>query len=265
MLALIFAAPAAILSAAPSAKLAEAAHALSVGRTSQARAMVGDAIGEGASGEPVDRLLADLAFAERKYDQALVRYEALYAAHPKEGRLAEQAGLAALHVRQVGKATAILGRATTLQGSTWRSWNAGGVLADFRADWEAADEAYRQAANRAPGEAAVANNQGWSMMLRGRWRDALPVLEKAKALDPKSDRIAANAELARTAIAEDLPQRRAGETNEAFAARLNDAGVIARLQGDRKRAVAAFTQALEARSSWFERAANNLAQVESKP
>ena len=70
--------------------------------------------------------------------------------------------------------------------------------------------------------------------------------------------MANNVELARAALAADLPQRRPGESEDDWAMRLNDAGVVARLQGDRARAVAAFARAIEARGSWYERAANNL-------
>jgi len=56
-----------------------------------------------------------------------------------------------------------------------------------------------------------------------------------------------------------LPRRKPGEADSDWAARLNDAGVAAEALGDRKRAIAAFTQALEASGSWYERAANNLA------
>jgi hypothetical protein len=38
--------------------------------------------------------------------------------------------------------------------------------------------------------------------------------------------------------------------------------VLAMASGDRQRATAAFARALEARSQWFDRAANNLATVE---
>ena len=51
----------------------------------------------------------------------------------------------------------------------------------------------------------------------------------------------------------------AGESDADWAARLNDAGVIAKVQGNNKKAVAAFTQAIEARSQYYARAANNLA------
>ena len=98
--------------------------------------------------------------------------------------------------------------------------------------------------------------------MRGEWQDALPLLERAAALDPKARRIADNLELARAALAEDLPRRRPGESDADWAARLNDAGILAAAGGQRQRAIAAFTQAIEASSQWFERAANNLALVE---
>ena len=78
----------------------------------------------------------------------------------------------------------------------------------------------------------------------------------------KSERIAHNLELARAAVSEDLPARRPGESDTDWAARLNDAGVIAKVRGDHRKAKAAFAQAVEVRSDYYERAANNLVQVE---
>jgi tetratricopeptide (TPR) repeat protein len=115
----------------------------------------------------------------------------------------------------------------------------------------------------APRSPEVANNSGWSLLARGQWHEAIPPLEQAAALDPSSKRIAANLELARAALADGLPERRRGESAADWAARLNDAGMVARLRGDRKRAIAAFARAIEARTDWFERAANNLAATES--
>ena len=260
---LLFAVQAAVATAQPQPGLNEAAHAIAVGRLDQARTMVNAAVAQGVQGDPLDRVLADLAFAERNYAAALPRFEALILAHPGEGSLAEKAGIAALHLNQRAKATALLTKAISLPGATWRAWNARGVAADYAADWPTADRSYQRAAELAPNEGQVANNLGWSLLMRGRWQDALAPLERAARLNPKSQRIADNLELARAAVAEDLPKRRAGESDISWASRLNDAGVVAQLRGDRKRAVAAFTQALEARSQWFERAANNLSLAEA--
>jgi Flp pilus assembly protein TadD len=104
----------------------------------------------------------------------------------------------------------------------------------------------------------VINNQGWSMLLRGDWASAIPLFEQAVLLDGKSRRIADNLELARAALSADLPKRRADEDGHDWAARLNDAGVAAEMLGQKKRAVAAFTQALDASPIWYDRASNNL-------
>jgi Flp pilus assembly protein TadD len=248
----------------PTQPLDEAAHAIASGRLDQARIMIGNAIKAGAQSGRVERLLADLAFESGDCRQALARYEALLAANPADPQPAERAGICAARIGEIARAATLLERATALPAASWRAWSARGVTADHRGDWQAADRFYARAAELAPDRADVTNNQGWSRMLRGDWAEALVLLERAAALDPASRRIADNLELARAALAEELPRRRDGEGDSDWAARLNDAGVVARLRGENRRAVAAFAQAIEARSLWFERAANNLALVEGR-
>jgi Flp pilus assembly protein TadD len=155
----------------------------------------------------------------------------------------------------------MLDRATRQPGAGWRAWNGRGVAADRQGRWEEADAAYARAAELDPARAEVANNQGWSLMLRGRWQEAAAAFERASAINSKLPRLANNLELARAAVAADLPQRMNGESDEAYSARLNDAGVVAAGAGQTKRAEAAFAQALEVRSRWYARAADNLAAL----
>lgn len=263
MLALWIAVVLATTASAPADPIAEAQHAIAAGRIDQAKAMTAEALAKGSSGDQIDRLLADLAFASGNNSQALARFEALQTQHPSEPLLAERAGIAALRLRETAKAAWYLKRATALPGASWRAWNGLGVAADWQSDWETADDCYAKAAKLSPGNAQVANNRGWSLLLRGRWKDAIEPLENAAARDPSSKRIADNLELARAAEADQLPRRRKGERAADWAARLNDAAVVAKLRGDRKRAVAGFAQAIEARSNWFERAANNLAAIDA--
>ncbi|MBA3511804.1 tetratricopeptide repeat protein [Sphingomonas sp.] len=260
MLSLLLAA--AVASASPPANpLSEAAHAIDAGRLEQARKMIANAVAAGTTGPHVERLLADLAYKSGRNAEALARYQALLAKMPSDALLAERAGIAAL--KSGDKAAAgLLARATASPAASWRAWNARGVAADLKHDWADADAAYSEAASRAPEQAEVQNNRGWSKLLRGDWSQGLKLLKKAAKLDPRSTRIANNLELARTALAEDLPRRRAGESSADWAARLNDAGVAARLRGDKARAIAAFARAIEARDIWYERAANNLAIAE---
>lgn len=241
--------------------LSEAGNAIAAGRLDQAKEMLGAAVAAGAKGDPVDRLLADLAFARGENMQALALYQALLVVHPDEALLLQRGGIAALRLGQVTLATGLLDRATRAPGAGWRAWNGRGVAADREGRWDEADSAYDRAASLAPERAEVANNRGWSMMLRGRWAEALAEFDRAITLDPKLPRLANNRELAAAALSVALPQRMAQENDEQFAARLNDAGVVAAASGDRKRAEAAFAQAIALKSRWFGLAADNLAAL----
>jgi tetratricopeptide (TPR) repeat protein len=245
-------------------RITEAQHAISVGRLDQARAMISKSIAQGGQGEAVDRLLAELAYAEGKSEEALERYKLLLGRHPTDVRLAERAAISALKAGNIGLAKGLADHATSLPKASWRAWNARGVAADLNGDFEAADVAYERALALAPDRAEVLTNVGWSKLLRGDWNGAIAPLEQAAELMPSSARAANNLELARAALANHLPQRRPGESDDDWAARLNDAGVAARLRGENARAVAAFSQAIEARTSWYARAANNLSAVSGK-
>lgn len=261
MIALI---AAAFLAAQPVPGLGDAVQAMQAGRLSQARLILDVAVKAGAQGEEVDRLFAELAFRNGAWSEAVARYERLAALHPDETLNFERTGIAAFRLGDMARAAAALTAATALPDASWRAWNARGALADLQRDWDGADLAYGRAVELAPGRPETLNNLGWSLLLRGDWAEALPLLEQAANADPASRKIADNLELARAAVAEDLPRRKPGESDSDWAARLNDAGVLAASAGDRPRAIAAFAQAIEASSQWFERAANNLAVVEGR-
>jgi tetratricopeptide (TPR) repeat protein len=185
-------------------------------------------------------------------------YQRLVASPGKRRIDCEKGAISALQIERFDDGKPLVECAVAPATASWRAWNARGVLADSQHAWATADDSYQRALKLAPNEARVINNQGWSMLLRGDWAAAVPLFQKAVALDKDSERIANNLELAKTALAADLPRRRPGEANEDWAARLNDAGVAAELLGDNHRAVAAFTQALDASPVWYDRASNNL-------
>lgn len=244
--------------------LQDARQAVAAGRLDQAKLMIGKAVAAGTTGPEMDQALADLAYAEGNYSEALVRYQQLLTAAPRDAMLLERIAIAAFKTNDLNRATEFIERATSVPGATWRSWNARGVIADFQHDWIKADAAYEKAWEISPDHAEVATNQGWSRILRGDWTAAITYLERATRIDPASARGRNNLELARAAVSAELPARQPGEDDDAWAARLNDAGVAARLLGDNKRAIAAFSQALEASGTWYRRAANNLHALSSR-
>lgn len=244
-----------------SAQLAEAANALAQGRTLQARTMLGEAVRLGARGDAVDRLLADLDFAEGRYEQALTRATMLLLGHPDDLILLERAGLSALALGQNREGAAYLERAERLGTTRWRTYNGLGVAHDRRGAWGSASRAYDRAAALEPAAAEIANNRGWSLLLQGRWEEAVGALTQAVGIDGENPLYRANLDLALVALDDDLPRRREGESDADFAARLNDAGVVAAAQGLRRKAIAAFTRAIEANSQYYERAADNLERM----
>lgn len=251
-------APAPASAASAPQLLEDASHALHVNRLDQASLMIARAIAAGASGRQLDRVLADLAYARGNYSEALARYQMLLKLAPQDQSLIEPAAIAALKLGQVDRASLLLSSAMSPPATSWRLWNARGVVADLKRDWRKADDCYEQASMLAPYEAEPVNNHGWSLVLRGKWSEALVFFEKAIALDPKLARAANNLELVRTVVAAELPPREPGESDAAWAARLNDAGVAAALLGNKDRAKAAFTQAIDVSGTWYKRAADNL-------
>jgi Flp pilus assembly protein TadD len=241
---------------------AEIDRAIAMHRLDQARMMIAAAVGAGAQGAAVERPLAALAFAAGRNEEALARTIALLRDVPDDPILLEQATLAAMRMGATDEAAKFAKRAARQETASWRVWNALGVIADEARDWDAADHAFARAAVLAPGRYEIANNRGWSLLLRGDWDAAASVLAKAAALAPDSVRTANNLDLARMGLAGDLPARGAGETSADYAARLNDAGVAAQARGDSKKARAAFAQAIHASGQYYARAGANLAAVE---
>lgn len=247
---------------APAPTISDTAHAIAVGRLEQARLMIGTLVADGAKGPLIERLVADFDYASGKFAEAGARYRQLLTSSPGNSYLCERAGLSALKIGDLTQALPQIQCATAAPDATWRAWNARGVIADMRGDWTDADASFARAAELAPGEADVLNNRGWSQLMRGNWNDAEALFAQAVAAHPSSPRVANNLELARAALASELPQRMPGEDDRDWAERLNDAGVASEILGDRKKAIAAFTQALEASGTWYQRAANNLKSVE---
>src|SRR4029078_3621039 len=104
------------------------------------------------------------------------------------------------------KALQFINKAVEDPRASWRAWNARGVIADQQRDWAAADDAYAHAISLSPQRGEIANNMGWSQLLRGNWSDAAAYFERAAAtMGGASSRVANNLEIARAGEATRLP------------------------------------------------------------
>ena len=242
----------------------EAEYALAAGRTEQASQMVRQLVISGVKGDRIDLLRASVAAASGRDQEALSLFSGLAAKDPTTPLFADGAARAAFRLGRMDDAGRWVALATAQHNAPWRAWSLCGVIADLRSDFQKADACYARALALAPGRAELLNNLGWSLLLRGDWKGAAERLQQALATDPSSRIARANLELAEAALAQDLPARRENETLDVYAARLNDTGVIAEAAGDRKRAIAAFSQAVALHPRWSEKAASNLAQAERR-
>jgi len=238
--------------------LDEAEAALASGRVEQSGKMAAQLASEGVRGPRFDRLRAGVALAAGRDAEALALYGNL-AYRPGTVALdREGAGIAAYRLGRKADARNWIGQAMLMKGASWRAFNLCGALADEANDFAGADACYDRAEALAPGRGEVANNRGWSFLLRGRWTDAATGFERALTADP-ADRIArSNLDLAHAALANGLPARRDGESDADFGRRLNDAGVMAAAAGKGARAISAFANAIEVRPTWSAIAARNL-------
>src|SRR5438270_7942331 len=123
--------------ASPSAHelIAGADQAVHENRLNQAALMISRAVGVGASGAELDRVLADFAYASGNYAEALAQYDALLKLAPEDRSLLEPAGIAALKLGYVHRASSLLTLVTSMDATDWRAWNALGVAADLERNW----------------------------------------------------------------------------------------------------------------------------------
>lgn len=246
------------------ATIDEAEHALRSGRVEQAGRMLDQLVAAGAAGDRVDRLRAGTAAASGRNAEAFALFASLAAKHPGDAGAAGEAALAAFRTGKLAAARSWSDRALSLASPRWRDWNLCGAIADTDGRFDRADQCYGRAQALAPGRVEILNNRGWSRLLRGQWSLAAGLFRDALAADPANSVVRSNLALAEAALSNELPARRAGESADDYAARLNDAGVIAAAAGDRKRAIAALANAVTLRPTWSARSARNLADIEGR-
>ena len=148
-----------------------------------------------------------------------------------------------------------------------RLWNALGRLHDQNSDWLDALDAYIKALSVAKKNgqsvASVHNNMGMSLLMQGRKREALTKFEQAVKAKPDMTIYDNNLRLAQTLSGQTTIALK-GLSDTKIAQVYNDAGVIAQAQGDHKKAIALYREAIEKSPLYFKLAEENLAALGMK-
>ena len=175
------------LSASANASADEIDHAIDAGRLLQARLMIEASAGLDAYRRA--RALGLIDLGEGRFAAAFEKLQTLLKTKPDDALTLEAAGMAAA---KTGRSDAgdLLTRATAIDPRRWKAWNTLGVLADLRRDWAASRDAFGRALALRPGSPVVLNNLAYSLMLQGRPKDAIPLLERviAASTDNESGR-----------------------------------------------------------------------------
>jgi Flp pilus assembly protein TadD len=235
------------------------ANAIDKGRLTQAHEMLGRM--SVAPSEDARRtaapLSAKLALAERQDAVALSLYQKLLVDAPEDCALNQGTGIAAVRLGRISFGLARLEVAARLCPDQWKTWNALGVAYDLEQNWSGSGRAYASARVLAPGNAAVLNNAGYSLVLQRRFAEAATLLSDAARRAPTDKRIANNLDIAVVAAGDALaPSSRSVDQESA---RLNNAGYAAYIAGRPDEARTYFDQAMQSSGAWFPRAAANRA------
>jgi len=144
--------------------------------------------------------------------------------------------------------------------SQWRAWNALGAEYDARRDWEKAESSYAHAMDESGGSALVLNNRGYSRLMQKRLDDSATDLVAALNKRPDFPEARANLRLV-LAMKGDYARATQAGSDQDQATLLNNAGFAAAMQGDYAKAEDLLNQAMKLRSTYFEKAGENLKVV----
>lgn len=243
-------------------------QAIDAGRLLQAEMMLEEWSGRSdASGLAVaERIGAELALAHHRDEEAAARFEALAQKGATGCRVEEGLGIAYLRMGRHGDALAPLLRATATCPERWQGWNALGIAQDFREAWSRSRKAYDRAFALTDRPAVVANNYGFSLLLQRRLPEAARMFVLARREAPDNPRYTNNLDIADALAGRPLkPEAPTGDPDQGeWAERLNNAGYVSLLAGNRAAANAYFSRSLAEGARLSRRAEANLAFMGEK-
>ena len=207
--------------------------------------------------------VAECLLGTGKADDALKAFSAL-AQNSSVNALALQGkGLAQLALKQREQAAQALHDAVAADPKLWRSYNALGLIADAKHEFDSAAQSYNAAISINLDSALLHNNLGYSRLMAGKPEEALVEFRKALALDPSSDTVESNFRLALAAKG-DYADAIRGTGVDKLPIVLNNVGYIAMQRGDLLAAEGYLTRAMEKSPSFNTIASQNIEQLKAK-
>lgn len=181
---------------------------------------------------------------------------------PDNARAVERMGNFALRQGRLFIARDYYARATELDPGLWSAWNGLGIVADEQGDHTQAQAYFLRGLALIPGHPRLLANLGWSLLLDGHY-------EAAETRLRASMRTAPEVAVTRSNLAMSLAlQGRYDEAREHYlhlyseAVTANNLGVAALRRGDTGRARDFFQQAVQQSPNFYERATENLRQLQ---
>jgi Flp pilus assembly protein TadD len=181
---------------------------------------------------------------------------------PENARAMERLGMLALRQNRLLIARDYLTRATERDPGLWSAWNGLGIVADREERHEEAQAYFLHGLALLPGHPQILANLGWSLLLEGQYEAAEARLRASLQTAPDVATTRGNLALsiAMQGRYDEAREHYLSLYSEAVAA--NNLGVAAQRRGDTERARDYFRQAISLSPIFYERAAENLRQLQ---
>jgi Flp pilus assembly protein TadD len=205
--------------------------------------------------------MTDLYMTLKKYELAEVSLKLMVDKQPNDLEAIEQYGLLLLSLRKYPKARENLSRVVANRQS-WRAYNGLGIIENLKEEPLKAEVYFRKADKLLPNSPELLNNIGFSLYKMNKLSAAESFYNKALQINPGFNKSIYNYGLlkAHTRRYEEALQvfSKVASTAEAN----NNIGYIAMMNGDYKKANFYFEEAIKSSSEYYEKANDNLKQLE---
>jgi Flp pilus assembly protein TadD len=182
--------------------------------------------------------------ARSEWNGAFAYADDLHRQRPEDAEVLTLRGIIYRERNLPGEAEADLRAAVSADERSAEAHAALGILLDSSSRGVEAEKHHRRAVELAPGKAMYLNNLGFSLLVRRRHKDAVPVMERAARLDPTNHRIRTNLGFAHAAAGDMVRASREFEMGGTPSEGRNNLGYAYEQRGDLRNAFELYAEAL---------------------